>query len=205
MKTIIILAVNFFLAFSAIGQYDQFTVRVDGLGCAFCAAGVESQFKQVEGIKNIEIDLRNGILTYKVPSSMEMTFERVVTLIDEAGYTAVSVDVVRADGTEESFKNKDAEIELAEEEIMEATFKVLGNCGMCKDRIEKAAMAVKGVSKANWSEEDQELYIEFDSSTANIDDIHKAVARVGHDTELVKAPNRVYNRLHHCCKYDREK
>lgn len=205
MKTIIILAVNFFLAFSAIGQYDQFTVRVDGLGCAFCAAGVESQFKQVEGIKNIEIDLRNGILTYKVPSSIEMTFKRVVTLVDEAGYTAVSVDVVRADGTEESFKNKDAEIELAEEEIMEATFKVLGNCGMCKDRIEKAAMAVKGVSKANWSEEDQELYIEFDSSTANIDDIHKAVARVGHDTELVKAPNRVYNRLHHCCKYDREK
>ena len=205
MKTIIILAFNFFLAFTAIAQYDQFTVRVDGLGCAFCAAGIENQFSGVEDIKNIEIDLRNGILTYKVPSSQEMTSEEVVRLVDEAGYTAISVDVIRGDGTEESFKNKEAELELAEGEVMEATFKVLGNCSMCKDRIEKAALGVRGVSKASWSEEDQELYVEFDSSTANIDDIHKAVARVGHDTELVKAPNRVYNRLHHCCKYDREK
>ena len=29
-------------------------------------------------------------------------------------------------------------------------FKVFGNCGMCKSRIEKAAKAVDGVSMAEW-------------------------------------------------------
>ena len=31
-----------------------------------------------------------------------------------------------------------------------ASFEVLGNCGMCKDRIEKAAFYVKGVKYASW-------------------------------------------------------
>jgi mercuric ion binding protein len=204
MKTIIILAFNLMLVFTANAQYDQFTVRVDGLGCPFCAYGLEKKFKEVDDIKDIEINLQEGIMTYKVPSSLGMDFDRVVKLVDDAGYTAISVRVIRSNGVEESFQNKDAGSAKTEHGIMEASFKVLGNCGMCKDRIEKAAMAVKGVSKADWSEENQKLYVEFDNSITSIDAIHKAVAAVGHDTELVNAPNRVYNRLHHCCKYDRD-
>jgi len=32
-------------------------------------------------------------------------------------------------------------------------FKVAGNCGMCKARIEKAAKSVDGVSGADWDKE----------------------------------------------------
>ena len=32
-------------------------------------------------------------------------------------------------------------------------FKVYGNCSMCEKRIEKAALAVDGVSKADWDKE----------------------------------------------------
>lgn len=32
-------------------------------------------------------------------------------------------------------------------------FKVYGNCGMCKNRIEKAVKALEGISAADWNKE----------------------------------------------------
>jgi hypothetical protein len=35
--------------------------------------------------------------------------------------------------------------------------------------------------------------------------VKKAAAKVGHDAEEEKASDEVYDNLHHCCKYQREK
>jgi hypothetical protein len=37
-----------------------------------------------------------------------------------------------------------------------------------------------------------------------LEQIHKAIAAVGYDTELFKATDESYNNLHFCCKYERE-
>jgi copper chaperone CopZ len=84
-------------------------------------------------------------------------------------------------------------------------FKVYGACGMCQTRIEKAAMSVDGVSKAEWDNDKQMLTVSFDIAKVKVDDIHKAVAKVGHDTDIVKADDKVYSKLHGCCQYDRPK
>jgi hypothetical protein len=34
-----------------------------------------------------------------------------------------------------------------------------------------------------------------------MDDIQKAIAQIGHDTEKFKAPDEVYNKLPECCLY----
>jgi len=83
-------------------------------------------------------------------------------------------------------------------------FRVGGNCGMCKDRIEAAALAVDGVIDANWDKETKKIHINF-SAPANADDIQKAIAKVGHDTDKYKADNNVYDDLHGCCQYERLK
>ena len=44
-------------------------------------------------------------------------------------------------------------------------FKVKGNCGMCEKRIEKAALSVDGVSKADWDKETKKLAVVFDDAT----------------------------------------
>ncbi len=82
------------------------------------------------------------------------------------------------------------------------SFKVLGSCGMCKARIEKAALSVDGVSKADWSSATGLLTVSL-SKKVSTHEIHKAVAKVGHDTEKHKADNSVYNKLPGCCKYKR--
>ncbi|MFO8022242.1 MAG: efflux RND transporter periplasmic adaptor subunit [Perlabentimonas sp.] len=88
------------------------------------------------------------------------------------------------------------------EESNHTSFKVGGNCGMCKDRIEKAALTVSGVVSAKWEEDSETLHLSY-SQNASIDDIHSAIAKVGHDTEKAKAPDEVYAELPECCHYDR--
>lgn len=85
-----------------------------------------------------------------------------------------------------------------------ATFKVYGQCGMCKTRIEKAAK-IDGVHSATWNQSDQMLKVEYSPSEVSTKTLHKKVAKVGHDTEKVKASDEVYNKLPACCKYEREK
>jgi len=84
-----------------------------------------------------------------------------------------------------------------------ASFKVGGNCEMCKDRIEKAALSISGVTSANWDAETKELHVNFNKDVS-VDNIHKAIAKSGHDTELEKAPDEVYKELPECCLYREE-
>lgn len=84
-------------------------------------------------------------------------------------------------------------------------FKVYGNCGMCKARIEKAAKAVDGVSAADWNEETKMIALTFDDSKTDADKVQVAIAKVGHDTEKHKATDKAYSKLPGCCQYDRAK
>ena len=80
-------------------------------------------------------------------------------------------------------------------------FKVLGNCEMCKERIETTANSVQGVVSAVWDIPTKQLEVQFDASKTNSDAIQKAIANVGHDTEKFKAKDDVYNKLPECCLY----
>lgn len=85
------------------------------------------------------------------------------------------------------------------------TIKVAGNCDMCKERIEKVAKLVAGVSSAEWNATDKLLGITFDKDLTSLEKIEKAVADSGHDTDLFRAKDEVYNSLPECCKYVRTK
>lgn len=84
-------------------------------------------------------------------------------------------------------------------------FKVNGNCGECKVRIEKAASSVSGVSIADWNIKTKTIEVTFNPVKTSLDKIEIAIANVGHDTQLHKAPDKAYNALPECCKYERKK
>jgi len=85
----------------------------------------------------------------------------------------------------------------------EYTISVSGNCGMCKKRIEKAAYSVKGVKSANWHSDHKDAHIVIDERKTSIEEVHKAIAKAGHDTDKVKSDDQTYQKLHHCCQYGR--
>ncbi|MFM7711087.1 MAG: heavy-metal-associated domain-containing protein [Ferruginibacter sp.] len=79
---------------------------------------------------------------------------------------------------------------------------VSGNCGMCKNTIEKAAKSA-GANKAQWDAGDQRLTVTYNENKTTMLKIQEAIAATGYDTEAVRATDEAYNRLHGCCQYER--
>lgn len=90
---------------------------------------------------------------------------------------------------------------FAQTALKKETIKVWGNCGMCKNTIEKSAKSA-GASYASWNEETKILNVSYTSPT-NSEKIQKAIAASGYDTQEFKADDKAYNNLHGCCKYER--
>jgi copper chaperone CopZ len=84
------------------------------------------------------------------------------------------------------------------------TFKVWGNCDMCKARIEKAVKA-EGATSADWDVKSKILTVTFEPAKTSVDGLNKKLAAVGHDTEKYKADDKAYDALDACCKYPRAK
>ncbi|MFN4026565.1 MAG: heavy-metal-associated domain-containing protein [Flavobacterium sp.] len=84
------------------------------------------------------------------------------------------------------------------------SIEVNGNCEMCKKRIEKAAFSVSGVKSAEWHIDDHQLHLIINEEKCSLIEIKKAIAKVGHDTDEVKATDEDYQKLHGCCMYERK-
>lgn len=83
------------------------------------------------------------------------------------------------------------------------SFTVYGECGMCKNRIEKA-LQVAGVKTASWNVDTKQLNVVYNPKVISLEKIHTLIAAVGHDTSKVKAEDKVYNALPGCCHYQRK-
>ncbi|HTE31789.1 MAG TPA: heavy-metal-associated domain-containing protein [Chryseolinea sp.] len=95
--------------------------------------------------------------------------------------------------------------ELLNNRTKTESIKVYGECGMCKKRIEKAAIAVKGVQSANWNEDSKYLTINYDLFKKDVpDNVQQKVTEAGHDTGKYKADDAVYEGLPACCHYSRK-
>ncbi|MDF1548199.1 MAG: heavy-metal-associated domain-containing protein [Bacteroidales bacterium] len=84
--------------------------------------------------------------------------------------------------------------------VENAEFKVSGVCEMCKERIENAAL-IKGVKLAEWDKTTGILKVVFVPKKVALQEIQSAIAEAGHDTELVKASDKAYQKLPACCAY----
>ena len=82
------------------------------------------------------------------------------------------------------------------------SFNVSGNCEMCKAKIEKAAQSA-GAKQAVWNPDTKIIVVSYNRDKTNIDAIHQSIAKVGYDTDKVKATDKKYNALPMCCHYDR--
>lgn len=82
----------------------------------------------------------------------------------------------------------------------QAEFYVRGNCGMCKERIDKTALALSGVADADWNEETSVLKIAYDSTKISSLDIEKSIAATGHATKGVAMDTAAHAKLPECCQ-----
>ena len=87
--------------------------------------------------------------------------------------------------------------------LQKENIKVWGECGMCKKKIEKAALTA-GAETASWNEDNKLLAVTYKAGKSNATKIQDAVAAVGYDTKYVTASTAAYNSLPACCHYERK-
>lgn len=85
-----------------------------------------------------------------------------------------------------------------------AQITVHGNCEMCKKRIEKAVLSLKGVKLADWDIPSNQISLIYNPQKVDLATIHKSIAAEGYDTSEAKAKKEDYNELPICCQYDRK-
>jgi Cu(I)/Ag(I) efflux system membrane fusion protein len=173
---------------------------------------------------------KKAVVYVKVKNQTKPTFEyREITLGEDAGSfyvvknglqegeEVVTNGVFKIDaaaqlaGKQSMMNQKDenrkinSETSRVKENEKRFSFKVYGNCEMCKARIEKAALSVKGVLSAEWNKETKIIQLVTENYGVDKKVISKAIASAGHDTEYETATDNAYNKLPECCRYDRKK
>lgn len=89
------------------------------------------------------------------------------------------------------------------QKVKTESFKVAGECGMCKKKIEKAAKEA-GATTAVWSPSTKMIKVSYNVNAASTSSIQQAIANTGYDTPQYKANEDAYNNLDECCKYERQ-
>jgi len=182
----------------------QTSIKVGG-NCGMCKERIEKAALSVSGVNsaNWDSETKELHLNYSKGVSIDNIHKAIVKVghdTEQEKATDAVYNELPGCCLYERFEYS----EINKSNLVHAMFKVRGNCGMCKDRIEEAALSVAGVESANWESEAEMLYLNFDAVKTNSDAIQKAIAALGHDTEKFKAPDDIYEELPGCCLYREE-
>ncbi len=155
-------------------------------------ASMKNSFIVLEGVNEGEEIVTNG--TFSVDAAAQLAGKPSMMNHAESNISGMGKSVVSTQTITNNYLNK-------EDPILKISFPVSGNCEMCKDRIEKAATSVAGVTSAIWNIESKMISVSYEKSITNKNEIQKAIANSGHDTENWKADDIVYSALPECCLY----
>jgi mercuric ion binding protein len=64
----------------------EYSIRVDGLACPYCAYGIEKKLNEIDGVKFIGMDLEKGIVTVK-SYDVKLDDEQLKQLFQDSGFT----------------------------------------------------------------------------------------------------------------------
>lgn len=173
---------------------DVFTVYGN---CSMCKERIEAAALSVKGTTQVFWDEETKLLKINHQHADIASVHKAIAIVGHDTDLETSTDEVY-NALHECCKYDRPQF-LQQQEIM-----VYGNCEMCQERIESTALSLDGVIKASWDLETSMLQLSINQDIITMDKIHQAIAAVGHDTELEKASNEVYEQLHECCKYERK-
>ena len=189
MRNRSILSFLFIFTFLCVQAQVKYTIQLER-PTSVSDSELTDLFKEYGDIRQVQVSGNRLVLT--VPSEEDYPISVIRDILAEKQVAAVEYNTQPGTFTNAYKKNLET-----------VKLKVYGNCGMCKDRIERAARSVKGVVMASWNEDSQQLVLKYLPAKTNVDSITRAILAVGHDVGDQRADDKVYESLHSCCKYDR--
>lgn len=68
---------------------QEMKVGVKGMVCAFCAQGIEKNFKKQPQVLAVEVSLENKYIKLKFKEGQSLHKDKITEILKEAGYEAV--------------------------------------------------------------------------------------------------------------------
>ena len=86
------------LSTAAFAGSNQYTLGIDGLACPFCAYGIEKKLSAIEGVENIETDVKSGQVVVTLSEGKTLSEEVARQAVKDAGFTLRSLE--QSEGSE---------------------------------------------------------------------------------------------------------
>ncbi len=67
---------------------NELRVGVKGMVCAFCAQGIEKNFKAQSEVASVEVSLENKYVNLKFKEGKKLSNEKITEILKDAGYEA---------------------------------------------------------------------------------------------------------------------
>jgi len=72
-----------------------YELGVDGLGCPFCAYGIEKKFSAMEDVEKIDIDLERGVVVVTMAEGAILDEPAAQQVIEDSGFSLRGFEVVQ--------------------------------------------------------------------------------------------------------------
>ncbi len=100
MKHILCFAI-LMLSFSGAALADiHYHIEVDGIPCPFCLYGIEKKLRELDGVTEIQSDLKEGQFFIKVADGVTLSEDSVREAIKSAGFTLRSYKEIEQENAE---------------------------------------------------------------------------------------------------------
>ena len=86
-----LLATVMLAALTSAAQAEMIKATVNGLVCAFCAAGIEKTFRAQPAVDQVKVDLETKLVTIHTRPNQTLDDATVTKLIGDAGYSVTGI------------------------------------------------------------------------------------------------------------------
>ncbi len=86
-QNVLVLLVFLLAAPTAFAQGAAYILKVDGLGCPFCAYGIEKKLSTIKDVKTIEVDLKNAQVVVTMANATRLDEQQARQAVLDAGFT----------------------------------------------------------------------------------------------------------------------
>jgi len=138
------------------------TIKITGMSCANCAASIEKGLNQKKGVKSADVNFAGDSASVEYDNDL-IDRSTINSVIQKLGY-----DVVQ----------EGEQVELEIEDM---------SCANCAQSVEKALDALDGAKEANVNFGSEKAYVEYDSQKISVDEMIKAIEKVGYGARLADA------------------
>jgi len=85
-KTALTLALMLYAA-TAFAEPQTYKLQVDGLACPFCAFGIEKKLSEIEGVNQLDTDIKAGVILLTMKDGVLLDETAAKQAVDQAGFT----------------------------------------------------------------------------------------------------------------------